>query len=111
MARRAAGRHRPRRRHAAREHEDHDARGPAGRGARAARAWLMPPDYHLHLRPDTPGTDAATYFCGANVDRYRAAADERGIAELGCAEHVYRFAQALEVWRHPLWRETAVDDI
>src|SRR3982750_207937 len=68
-------------------------------------------DYHLHLRPDTPGTDAETYFSGANVDRYRAVAEERGIGELGCAEHVYRFAQALEVWRHPLWRESAVDDI
>ena len=38
-------------------------------------------------------------------------AEERGIEELGCAEHVYRFAQALNVWRHPLWRESAVDDI
>jgi len=68
-------------------------------------------DYHLHLRPDDPGTAAATYFTGANADRYRAVAQERGIAELGCSEHVYRFAQALEVWQHPLWRESAVDDI
>jgi histidinol-phosphatase (PHP family) len=68
-------------------------------------------DYHLHLRPDDPGTDAGIYFTGANVDRYRAVAQERGIAELGCAEHVYRFAQALEVWQHPLWRASAVDDI
>lgn len=68
-------------------------------------------DYHLHLRPDEPGTSAAEYFTGANVDRYRAVAEERGIAELGCAEHVYRFAQALEVWQHPLWREYARDDL
>ena len=68
-------------------------------------------DYHLHLRTDDPGTDAATYFTAGNVERYRAVAEERGIAELGCAEHVYRFAQALAVWRHPLWRESAVDDI
>ncbi len=68
-------------------------------------------DYHLHLRPDDPGTDAEAYFTTANVDRYRAAAGERGIAELGCAEHVYRFAQALDVWNHELWRESAVDDI
>ena len=68
-------------------------------------------DYHLHLRPDDPGTEAAQYFTGANVDRYRAVAEERGIAELGCAEHIYRFAQALEVWRHPLWRQSAHDDI
>lgn len=68
-------------------------------------------DYHLHLRPDDPGTDAASYFTAANVDRYRTVARERGIAELGCSEHVYRFAQALDVWRHELWRESAVDDI
>ncbi len=68
-------------------------------------------DYHLHLRPDEAGTDAATFFTAANAARYRAAAEQRGIAELGCAEHVYRFAQALEVWQHPLWRESAVDDI
>ncbi|MDX6676206.1 MAG: histidinol-phosphatase family, partial [Solirubrobacteraceae bacterium] len=47
----------------------------------------------------------------SNAQRYRAAAGERGIGELGCAEHVYRFTQALEVWQHPLWRESAVDDI
>jgi histidinol-phosphatase (PHP family) len=68
-------------------------------------------DYHLHLRPDSPGTEPAEYFIAANADRYRAVAEERGIAELGCSEHVYRFAQALEVWRHPLWRESATDDL
>ena len=68
-------------------------------------------DYHLHLRPDDAGSDAQRFFTAANAERYRTVAQERGIAELGCAEHVYRFAQALEVWRHPLWRESAVDDI
>jgi histidinol-phosphatase (PHP family) len=68
-------------------------------------------DYHVHLRPDGPGTLAADYFTPANVARYREAADERGIAELGCSEHVYRFRQALDVWQHPFWRENAVDDI
>ncbi|MGI8731266.1 MAG: histidinol-phosphatase [Solirubrobacteraceae bacterium] len=68
-------------------------------------------DYHLHLRPDDPGTEAAAYFTPANADAYRAVAEERGIGELGCAEHVYRFAQALDVWRHPLWLQSAVDDI
>ena len=68
-------------------------------------------DYHLHLRPDAPGTEPAEFFTAANADRYRTVAAERGIAELGCAEHVYRFAQALEVWQHPLWRESARDDI
>jgi histidinol-phosphatase (PHP family) len=68
-------------------------------------------DYHLHLRPDSAGTEAEQYFTAANAERYRVVAEQRGIAELGCSEHVYRFAQALEVWRHPLWRESAVDDL
>ena len=38
-------------------------------------------------------------------------AAERGIAELGVAEHVYRFAAALDVWQHPLWRDNARDDL
>jgi histidinol-phosphatase (PHP family) len=68
-------------------------------------------DYHLHLRPDDPGTTAERHFTKANVERYRAAANERGIVELGVSEHVYRFEQALEVWRHPFWRENACDDL
>jgi len=68
-------------------------------------------DYHVHLRPDGEGTLAADYFTAANVARYREAAEERGIAELGCSEHVYRFTQALDVWQHPFWRENAHDDV
>jgi histidinol-phosphatase (PHP family) len=68
-------------------------------------------DYHVHLRPDGEGTTAADYFTAGNVARYREAADERGIAELGASEHVYRFRQALDVWQHPFWRENAFDDI
>jgi histidinol-phosphatase (PHP family) len=68
-------------------------------------------DYHLHLRPDELGATPAEYFTQANVRRYRDAADERGISELGVSEHIYRFTQALEVWQHPLWREFAHDDL
>jgi histidinol-phosphatase (PHP family) len=68
-------------------------------------------DYHLHLRPDDVGATAADHVSAANVDRYRAVAEERAITELGCAEHIYRFAQALEIWQHPLWRESAHDDL
>ncbi len=68
-------------------------------------------DYHVHLRPDEDGTTADKYFTAANVERYRAAAAERGIGELGISEHVYRFVQALEVWDHPLWVDNARDDI
>jgi histidinol-phosphatase (PHP family) len=68
-------------------------------------------DYHVHLRPDDPGTAAERYFTAENADRYRTVAGEHDIEELGVSEHVYRFAQALAVWRHPFWREQAVDDL
>jgi len=68
-------------------------------------------DYHVHLRPDEGGTPAEEYFTAANVDRYRAAAEEHGIAELGVAEHVHRFRDALDVWRHPFWVSSAHDDL
>lgn len=68
-------------------------------------------DYHVHLRPDGADSAAADYFTAANTARYREAAEELGIAELGASEHVYRFRQALDVWQHPFWRENAFDDI
>jgi histidinol-phosphatase (PHP family) len=68
-------------------------------------------DYHVHLRPDAPDTPAERHFTAENADRYRTVASERGIAELGVSEHVYRFTQALDVWDHELWRESARDDL
>jgi len=68
-------------------------------------------DYHLHLRPDEDDTPPERYFTEENVDRYLAAADQAGIEELGCAEHVYRFRQSLQVWRHPFWERWALDDL
>jgi histidinol-phosphatase (PHP family) len=68
-------------------------------------------DYHLHLRPDDTEAPFERYFSAANVERYLAAARERGIEELGVSEHVYRFRAALDLWRHPLWIENATDDL
>ncbi len=68
-------------------------------------------DYHLHLRPDEPDTPPERYFTSENVERYLAAAREAGIEELGVSEHVYRFTQALDLWRHPFWEEEARDDL
>ncbi|HEU4905174.1 MAG TPA: histidinol-phosphatase [Solirubrobacterales bacterium] len=68
-------------------------------------------DYHLHLRPDEPETPPQRYFTAENVARYRAAAAAAGIEELGVSEHVYRFTQALDLWRHPFWEEQARDDL
>jgi histidinol-phosphatase (PHP family) len=69
-------------------------------------------DYHVHLRADEddrPPEGGA--FTVENVDRYLAAAEDAGISELGCSEHVYRFTAALEIWRHPFWEEQARDDL
>jgi histidinol-phosphatase (PHP family) len=68
-------------------------------------------DYHVHLRPDERDDAAVGAFTAENVERYRRAAQQAGIAELGVSEHVYRFQQALAVWDHPFWRESATDDI
>lgn len=67
-------------------------------------------DYHVHLRPDGPAP-AEDYFTTENVARYRAAAERAGISELGASEHIHRFAQALDIWRHPFWVEQATDDL
>jgi histidinol-phosphatase (PHP family) len=68
-------------------------------------------DYHVHLRPDEDGSTAERYFTAGNVERYREAAEERGIEELGVSEHIHRFAQSLDVWQHPWYRHWAHDDI
>jgi histidinol-phosphatase (PHP family) len=68
-------------------------------------------DLHVHLRPDALEASAAEYFSAANAARYRAAARARGIDELGVSEHIYRFREALEVWRHPFWERYASDDL
>jgi histidinol-phosphatase (PHP family) len=68
-------------------------------------------DYHVHLRPDEADTPPARFLTAGNAERYRRVATERGISELGVAEHVFRFTAALEVWAHPFVREWAHDDI
>ena len=68
-------------------------------------------DYHVHLRPDEDDTTAAAYFTEANVDRYLEAAAAAGITELGASEHIHRFTQSLDIWRHPFWVEQAQDDL
>jgi histidinol-phosphatase (PHP family) len=68
-------------------------------------------DYHVHLRPDVFDASPERYFTEENVGRYLDAARQAGIAELGVAEHVYRFAEALEISRHPFWVAQATDDL
>lgn len=68
-------------------------------------------DYHLHLRPDDLSARAGERFTAENIDRYVEAAARAGVTDLGCAEHMYRFTEALDVWRHPFWDEWAIDDL
>jgi histidinol-phosphatase (PHP family) len=68
-------------------------------------------DYHVHLRQDGPEYPAEEAFTAANAERYVEVASERGVETLGVSEHVDRFRQALDVWQHPFWRESAHDDI
>ena len=67
-------------------------------------------DYHLHLRTDDVGR-ADDAFTDDNVARYLEAASAKGIEELGVSEHIYRFTEALELWRHPYWESQAHDDL
>jgi histidinol-phosphatase (PHP family) len=68
-------------------------------------------DYHVHLRTDDLENASAQFFTAANAERYRETATERGITELGVAEHIYRFTAAMEIWQHPFWRQYATDDL
>jgi histidinol-phosphatase (PHP family) len=68
-------------------------------------------DYHVHLRPDDITATPAEYFTADNVGRYAKAAARAGVGDLGIAEHMYRFTEALNVWSHPFWDEWALDDI
>jgi histidinol-phosphatase (PHP family) len=68
-------------------------------------------DYHTHLRPDASDTPPERFFTESNLERYLEAAAARGIEELGFSEHVYRFREALDVWRHPFWEECASDSL
>src|SRR3954451_8486475 len=68
-------------------------------------------DYHVHLRQDEPEFTTEQAFTAANADRYLEVASERGVEALGVSEHLHRFHQALEVWQHPFWRESARDDL
>ena len=68
-------------------------------------------DLHVHLRKDEADQTAELAFTRANADRYQEVASERGVGVLGVSEHLHRFRQALDVWQHPFWRESATDDL
>lgn len=68
-------------------------------------------DLHVHLRPDAHPSTPEQYFTEKNAEAYRRAAAARGVTELGVSEHIHRFEQALDVWQHPFWKYSAVDDL
>ncbi|HSI81908.1 MAG TPA: histidinol-phosphatase [Solirubrobacterales bacterium] len=68
-------------------------------------------DYHVHLRPDDADATPERYFTSETVDRYLEAARAANVEELGVSEHIHRFTEALEVWDHPFWQESATDDL
>jgi histidinol-phosphatase (PHP family) len=68
-------------------------------------------DFHVHLRRDEADQTAELAFTRENAERYQEVAAERGVGALGVSEHIHRFRQALDVWQHPFWRESATDDL
>jgi len=68
-------------------------------------------DYHVHLRPDEINASPDEYFTAGQIGSYVSAAEAAGVTDLGIAEHMYRFTEALSVWSHPFWEEWALNDI
>ncbi len=92
------------------------AGGPWGqriraRRKRSSRLVACSPTTTCTCARTTGDTPPERYFTRENVDRYLAAAAAAGIEELGVSEHVYRFRQALDLWRHPLWESSGTDDL
>ena len=77
------------------------------RARRPSRLGACSPTTTCTCGPTRTARPPERYFTAENVERYLAAAAAAGIDELGVSEHVHRFRQALELWRHPFWEEQA----
>jgi histidinol-phosphatase (PHP family) len=64
-------------------------------------------DYHMHLRDSTGGIDHTVEAVEPFVER----AAERGVDEIGFAEHVYYFEQTKSFWPWPYYRERCHFDL
>jgi histidinol-phosphatase (PHP family) len=64
-------------------------------------------DYHMHLRDPGERIDHTVEA----VERFVDAAGDRGIDEIGFAEHVYYFAQTRQFWTEPSQVERCVYDL
>ena len=68
-------------------------------------------DYHVHLRPDDPGTPAEEYFTPGQRRALPGGGVERGIAELGVTEHIHRFSRRSTSGATPSGSAEAHDDL
>jgi histidinol-phosphatase (PHP family) len=64
-------------------------------------------DYHVHLR----GPDERIDHTVAAAERFVAAAAERGVDEVGFAEHIYYFEQTRPLWTQTYHLERCVHDL
>jgi histidinol-phosphatase (PHP family) len=64
-------------------------------------------DYHMHLRDAGEGIDHTV----DGVERFVEKAAERGVDEIGFAEHVYYFEQTRHLWDQPYMLERCVYDL
>jgi histidinol-phosphatase (PHP family) len=64
-------------------------------------------DYHMHLRDEAGGIEQTADAAERFVER----AAERGVDEIGFAEHVYYFAQTRALWSVPYYTERCVYDL
>jgi histidinol-phosphatase (PHP family) len=64
-------------------------------------------DYHMHLRDASGRIDHTVDAVEPFVER----AAERGVDEIGFAEHVYYFEQTLALWTKPYYTERCVYDL
>jgi len=64
-------------------------------------------DYHMHLRDEAGGID----HTADAAERFVARATERGVDEIGFAEHVYYFEQTKALWTLPYYLERCVYDL
>jgi histidinol-phosphatase (PHP family) len=73
--------------------------------ADAAAAVIV--DYHMHLRSPSEEVEHTLEA----VERFLETAAERGVDEIGFAEHVYYFHQTFEIWDLPYQTERCVYDL
>ena len=69
-------------------------------------------DYHMHLRgPNVAGREGAVDLSVEAVERFVETAAERGVDEIGFAEHMYYFREFSALIEYPYQRECIAHDL